>query len=202
MTTPLADEILWKLQEPAKREEFNRNYALEKKLEKKRLQMKSFDRKLASGVWGIDQRVSIRYNFARRPQRPCYFCRSISVYESEGWFAPPRCEGGRGALGYGYRPHFACFNCRRGWKGFLPITAEVTSDDEDNQNYGVFVDGSKCGICVKQGTYMGSKFCAPKPKDKKAWMRVQQMFAEDPSVFEAKCKCTSDMPMSPVRSHY
>jgi hypothetical protein len=186
--TDVADELLLNMPETIRA--YNRAYVLNKELEQRREYKEMEKRCIASDIWPVYHSIEIRYNVEERPKRPCYFCRGISVFEEDGC-AEPRYRGYYGTkMGYGHKPHFACFDCRRGWKGLSPMTAQVPPSNQLTQTYSIGACGSKCAICAKPGTYMGLNFRAPSPKDKRGWARVQKIIAENPSAFEAKCKCT------------
>jgi hypothetical protein len=189
-TTDAADELLRNMSETIRT--FNRAYTLNKEQEQRRARVAMEKRCTASGTWPTYHPIEIQYNVKERLERPCYFCRSISVFdEGRNGFAAPRYRGYYGTdMGYGPKPHFACFDCRRGWKGLVPVTAQVRPVDQLTQTYSMNVCGSKCAICAKPGTYMGLNFRVPSPKDQREWARVQKILAENPVAFEAKCKCT------------
>jgi len=85
-----------------------------------------------------------------------------------------------------YKPHYACFDCRKVWKPLQRSEAEtvyfkklVISNPAN----------TRCSSCRKPGIYMGLNFRAPKKDDIKEWNKVQKILNENPTAFEAKCKC-------------
>jgi hypothetical protein len=128
------------------------------------------------------------------PIDSCWLCRSVSEFKSH---YGPRCpfevpagdQGIGGTKGFIHKPHYACFDCCRGWK--CPVRIGISYypfHPEHYDKYIIDIPKSKCTWCGNFGKYVGLNFRTPGAKDKKGWLRSKKMFEENPKVFEAKCK--------------
>ena len=65
-----------------------------------------------------------------------------------------------------YKPHYACFNCRKTFKRRLFYDIR-----EGRQS-----DIAKCPQCGKPMADMGLDFASPSKNDKKAWEHIQKLY--------------------------
>jgi hypothetical protein len=116
----------------------------------------------------------------------CYLCRSVLAPDMKGMYQTNtyahRVES------KAYKPHYACFDCRKAWKPTERPPA-ITDYHETliiwNPKY------SRCSECQKQGTYLGLNCRVPRKQDRKAWKHLEKILQDNPTTFEAKCKCHS-----------
>eukprot|EP00657_Telonema_sp_P-1_P001440 TRINITY_DN13667_c0_g1_i1.p1 TRINITY_DN13667_c0_g1~~TRINITY_DN13667_c0_g1_i1.p1 ORF type:complete len:113 (+),score=20.36 TRINITY_DN13667_c0_g1_i1:174-512(+) len=66
-----------------------------------------------------------------------------------------------------YKPHYACFECRKSFKRRL--ASDIRSIYEDQLP-------AKCPDCGALAADMGLDFKAPKMKDEKAWKHLRNLF--------------------------
>lgn len=71
-----------------------------------------------------------------------------------------------------YKPHYACFNCRKAFKRKLLIDVDrnVAYKNEGDHN------PSKCPQCDELMADMGLDFEAPKNKDIKVWKHISSLY--------------------------
>jgi DNA-directed RNA polymerase subunit RPC12/RpoP len=80
---------------------------------------------------------------------------------------------------YAYKPHYACFNCRKTFK------RRLLSDINRGQATGV---AAKCPQCSSLTAYMGYDFESPKKNDLKAWAHIKSLYSVGITFFS--CGCT------------
>lgn len=78
-----------------------------------------------------------------------------------------------------YKPHFACFECRKTFKRRLTIDIEGTTD---------FTNQAKCPQCGNLMADMGLDFESPKMNDLKSWNHIKNLFTA--GVTFHSCGCT------------
>ena len=66
-----------------------------------------------------------------------------------------------------YKPHFACFECRKTFKRRLAIDIEGTTD---------FTIDAKCPHCKSLMADMGLDFESPRKNDLKSWKHIKDLF--------------------------
>lgn len=66
-----------------------------------------------------------------------------------------------------YKPHYACFECRKTFKRLLPIDIEGTTD---------FTIDAKCPQCGNLMADMGLDFESPRKNDLKSWKHIKDLF--------------------------
>lgn len=71
-----------------------------------------------------------------------------------------------------YKPHYACFECRKAFKRKLlrDIDRNITFENKSDNN------PSKCPQCGELMADMGMDFEAPKNKNVKAWEHINQLY--------------------------
>lgn len=81
-----------------------------------------------------------------------------------------------------YKPHYACFNCRKSFKRRLlhDINRELHSINDSVS--------AKCPECTKTMVDMGKDFEAPKKNDIKAWEHIQNLYTS--GITFHSCGCT------------
>ncbi|MCU1499019.1 MAG: hypothetical protein JWM47_2972 [Acidimicrobiales bacterium] len=66
-----------------------------------------------------------------------------------------------------YKPHFACFGCRKAFKRLLPHQANHVGPEKP----------ARCPQCGNQMADMGLDFAPPKQRDTKAWAVLADLWA-------------------------
>jgi hypothetical protein len=132
------------------------------------------------------------------PRQMCYLCRTMiepclsgeyfgmCVYRDAGDITFR--DGWDRIKSTMFKPHYACFDCRKVWKPLERSDAEMICQK------GIRVTlpkHTRCSSCHRPGVYMGLNFRAPKKKDTKGWHRAKEIIERDPMAFEARCKCHS-----------
>lgn len=144
---------------------------------------------------GLETILSITHSriCEKNPENACWLCRSVSEFKSHYSsckFEVPAGDQGIGStIGFIHKPHYACFNCCRGWK--CPVRIGVSYypfDSKKDDKYIINIPKSKCTQCGNFGKYVGLNFRNPTAKDKKGWLRSKILFEQNPKIFEAKCK--------------
>lgn len=82
---------------------------------------------------------------------------------------------------HSYKPHYACFECRKTFKRRL-----IYDIDRDKQANDSAI--AKCPQCGNLMANMGKDFEAPKQRDVKAWKHIQSLYKAD--VTFHSCGCT------------
>ena len=78
-----------------------------------------------------------------------------------------------------YKPHYACFNCRKTFKRRLLI------DIEDSDNFQL--KEAKCPDCGNLMAHIGMDFKAPKKDDVKEWRHIERLYSVDITFHSCGC---------------
>lgn len=89
-----------------------------------------------------------------------------------------------------FKPHFACFTCRRAWKhssggfqfpkpGEIPHERERRIESNEKVNEEAFSVESRCPVCRKEAPSVGRDFKPPKEDDVKAWKAAEEAFKKN-----------------------
>ncbi|RYY33419.1 MAG: hypothetical protein EOP46_16490 [Sphingobacteriaceae bacterium] len=78
-----------------------------------------------------------------------------------------------------YKPHYACFNCRKTFKRRLWI--DIRKGDENEKE-------AKCPECAQLMANMGKDFESPKKDDVKAWAHIKNLYSV--GIAFQSCGCT------------
>ena len=86
-----------------------------------------------------------------------------------------------------YKPHFACFKCRKTFKRRLIVDIDRGKAYQKNYWQNIHI-AAKCPECASLMANMGLDFEAPKKNDKKAWQHMENLY-ESGIAFHS-CGCT------------
>ena len=84
---------------------------------------------------------------------------------------------------YAYKPHYACFNCRKTFKRKLLVDINRNLAYNENENE----KPSKCPECSALMANMGLDFESPKKNDIKAWAHIQDLYKSDITFHSCGC---------------
>ena len=86
-----------------------------------------------------------------------------------------------------YKPHYACFSCRKAFKRRLPTDFEYEGEEKD----------ALCPQCGQEMNNMGLDFKPPRQSDRRAWKVLEELFYVGEKFHSCGCSGPGYRPRTP-----